>query len=332
MTRLRHVAREALTIERQRKGRGFAYFHPNGRRVRDTALRDRARQLAIPPAWTNVRIAPDPRAHIQVLGVDAAGREQYLYHPDWEVRRTLRKQKHLGELAAALPKLRRRVRQDLEAEPGEKLLALAIAVALIDQTAMRVGRERYLASNGTRGAGTLYTRDVTVKGDEVRLSFPAKSGKTSNYVIKDAKLAAAVARIKTIRGRRLLMLVNGDGKPRALRTEEINAYLREITGVPVSAKDFRTLHASALAGEALARLEPGGSETARKRQVAEVIKQVAAFLQNTPAICRKSYVAPGLIVLFEKGKLASLWANGGDGANGLKQREVRLGSILAAGG
>jgi DNA topoisomerase-1 len=171
---------------------------------------------------------------------------------------------------------------------------------------------------------------VSVKGDEVRLSFPAKSGKQSSYVIKDAMLAAAINRIKTIPGKRLLMLRNGDGKPRALRTEEINAYIREITGVPVSAKDFRTLHASALAGEELARLEPGPSDTARKRQVAEVIKRVAAFLQNTPAICRKSYVAPCLIALFEKGALAAAWVGGEGGGNGLRQREVRLSAVLAS--
>ncbi len=330
MPRLKHVARDALTIERRRAGKGFVYFAPGGRRVRDKTLLARARHLALPPAWTDVRLAPDPLAHLQAVGVDAAGRLQYVYHSDWERRRTQRKQKHLTALAASLPRVRRRIRQDLEADAGSKELALAIGVALIDRTSMRVGRERYLAERGTRGAGTLMTRDVTVKGSEVRLSFPAKSGKQSTYVIPDAELAAAIKRIKTIPGKRLLMFINGAGGPRPIRTDEINVYLKEITGVPVSAKDFRTLHASALAGEALAALEPAMSETGRKRQVAEVIKRVAAFLQNTPAICRKSYVAPCLIELFEKGQLSSVWANGGDGGHGLKQREVRLAALLAS--
>ncbi len=328
--RLKHVPAEALTIERRRYGKGFSYVRPNGRRVRDDETRQRARDLVIPPAWTDVRIAPDPRAHIQAIGTDAAGRVQYIYHPDWELRRTLRKQKQLKALATALPKVRRRVAQDLEAQAGEKALALAVGVALIDRTAMRVGRERYLATNGTRGAGTLFARDAVVIGDEVRMSFPAKSGKQASYIIKDAKLAAAITRLKTISGKRLLMLRNAEGKARALRTEELNAYLRDITGVPVSAKDFRTLHASALAGEALAQLEPGTSDSARKRQVADVIRRVAAFLQNTPAICRKSYVAPVLIALFEKGSLAAAWASGEGGGNGLRQREVRLGAVLAS--
>jgi DNA topoisomerase-1 len=329
MTRLRHVASDALTIERRRQGKGFVYISPDGKPVRDKEFRARARHLAIPPAWREVRIAPHPRAHIQALGLDAAGRQQYLYHPDWETRRTRTKQRHLSALAETLPRLRRRVRQDLEAEAGSKTLALAIAVALIDRTAMRVGRERYLAANGTRGAGTLFTRDVTVTGDEVRLAFPAKSGKRSSYVFADARLAAAIARIKTIPGQRLLMFINGDNQPRPVRTEEINGYLREITGAPVSAKDFRTLHASALAGEALARLERAASPTARKRQLAGVIERVASFLQNTPAICRKSYVAPCLIELFDTGRLGELWAAGDENSGGLRQREFRLARLLA---
>jgi DNA topoisomerase I len=330
MSRLKHVGREALTVERRRQGKGYTFVDGSGRRLKNKDFLARVRHLAIPPAWTEVRIAPLPQAHIQATGVDAAGRVQYLYHSDWEVRRTLRKQRNLTALTTALPKLRRRVRQDLEAAAGDKMLALAIAVALIDGTSMRVGRERYLDAHGTRGAGTLMTRDVTVSRNEVHLSFPAKSGKRAGYTINDEKLAAAIRRIKTIPGRRLLMIINGDGKPRPIRTDEINTYLKAVTGVPVSAKDFRTLHASAMAGEALANLEPAASETARKRQVAEVIKHVAAFLQNTPAICRKSYVAPCLIEFFEKGVLAERWLAGGDGGAGLRQREVRLASILAA--
>jgi DNA topoisomerase-1 len=330
MPRLRHVGRDALTIERRRAGRGFVYFAA-GKRVRDKLLLARARQLALPPAWTEVRLAPDPLAHLQATGVDGAGRLQYVYHGAWELRRTLRKQRHLTALAAALPRLRRRVRQDLDAQAGSKELALAIGVALIDRTSMRVGRERYLAERGTRGAGTLMTRDVTVKGKEVRLDFPAKSGKRVAYTITDEQLANAIRRIKTIPGRRLLMFINGAGGPRPIRTDEINAYLKEVTGAPVSAKDFRTLHASALAGEALAALVPAASETARRRQVAAVIKHVAAFLQNTPAICRRSYVAPCLIDYFEKGLLTSIWASGGEGGHGLRQREMRLAAILARG-
>lgn len=332
MVRLKRVSRDELTIRRRRHGRRFGFIDENGELIRDAEISERARGLGIPPAWSEVRIAANPRAHIQAFGTDAAGRLQYIYHPDWEARRVQRKQQQLGLLTAALPRIRRRVRDDLEAEAGSKPLALALGVALIDRTAMRVGRERYLDAHGTRGAGTLYSRDVTVKGDEVQVRFPAKSGKTASYGFTDARLAAAIDKVKAIPGRRLLMYRDADGKPKALRTEDINRYLREIADSPVTAKDFRTLHASALAGEALAKLEPGESATARKRQMAEVTKQVAAFLQNTPAISRASYVAPCLYALFDKGRLAALWAAGGDGANGVRQREVRLAAVLAAAG
>ncbi|RYE73684.1 MAG: DNA topoisomerase IB [Hyphomicrobiales bacterium] len=253
-----------------------------------------------------------------------------MYHSDWEARRTRRKQKQLALLAAALPRLRRKVREDLGAETGTRTLALAIGVALIDRTAMRVGRERYLDANGTRGAGTMFSRDIKVAGDEIAITFPAKSGKVAEYALHDAPLAEAIERVRTIPGKRLLMYRNEAGKARAISTEQLNRYLKEISGATVTAKDFRTLHASALAAEALARLEPGPSPTARKRQVTGVTRQVAAFLQNTPAICRQSYIAPCLFKLFDNGKLAELWASVTDARSGLKQREARLEAVLSA--
>jgi len=330
MTRLKRAARDDLTVRRVRRGRGFGYVDATGATLRDVELYERARALGIPPAWTDVRLAADPRLHIQAVGSDAAGRLQYLYHPEWEARRTRRKQEHLALLSAALPRIRRKVRDDLEAEAGSRRLALALGVAMIDRTAMRVGRERYLDAHGTRGAGTLFTRDVSVRGDQVSIKFPAKSGRTAVYALIDARLADAIRKVKTIPGSRLLMYRSPEGRPKAIRTDDINRYLREIAAAPVSAKDFRTLHASALAAEALAKLEPAASVSARKRQMAEVTRQVATFLQNTPAICRASYIAPCLYALFEKGRLGRLWLEGGDGAHGLRQREVRLSAVLSA--
>jgi len=252
-----------------------------------------------------------------------------IYHPDWEARRTRKKQKQLALLTSALPRIRRRVNEDLEAETGSRTLALAIGVALIDRTAMRIGRERYLDARGTRGAGTLYSRDVTVDGDTLTLKFPAKSGKVASYQLTDARLAAAIARVKTIAGRRLLMYRDEAGDAHAIRTEEMNRYLREIAGGPVTAKDFRTLHASALAAEALAKLEPGPSASARRRQVAGVTKTVADFLRNTPATTRKSYIAPCLFAMFEKATLSELWAAAAERHDGLRVREARLAAVLA---
>jgi len=332
MARLKRALREDLTVRRVRRGRGFGYVDADGAPVRDPEFYARARSLGIPPAWADVRVSPNPRHHIQALGTDAAGRMQYIYHPDWEARRTERKQHQLALLSQALPRIRRKVRDDLDAEAGSKRLALALGVALIDRTAMRVGRERYLDANGTRGAGTLFTRDVTVKGHTVRIRFPAKSGKTADYLLEDERVAEAIRQVKTVPGARLLMYRNGGGEPKAIRTEDLSRYLREIAGVRVTAKDFRTLHASAMAAEALARLEPAESATGRKRQMAAVTKQVATFLQNTPAICRASYVAPCLYALFDKGKLGAMWASAVAETRGLRQREARLSGVLAASG
>jgi DNA topoisomerase-1 len=330
MARLITVRRDDLTIQRIRAGKGYIYRDASGERISDAEFKARVKALGIPPAWQEVRLASHPRAHIQCCGIDGAGRVQYIYHPDWEVRRSQRKQKQLALLTAALPRVRRRVSQDLEAEAGSRTLAVAIGIALIDKTAMRVGRERYLQSNGTRGAGTLYSRDITVEDGVVCMKFPAKSGKVAEYCVTDAKLAAAIARIKTIPGKRLLMYRDEAGKARPLNTEALNAYLRDVSGAAVTAKDFRTLHASALAAEALARLEPAPSEAARKRQITAVTRQVAAFLRNTPVICRKSYIAPCLFKLFDEGKLAQLWAEASDATIGLKERERRLGAVLLA--
>jgi DNA topoisomerase-1 len=332
MTRLVHATREALTITRRRAGKGFCYLDGEGELICDQAVKARVKALGIPPAWTEVRIAVHPRAHIQAMGKDAAGRVQYIYHPDWEQKRRAKRQNQLALLTTALPAVRRRVSRDLSAPAGSQALALAIAVALIDRTAMRVGREKYLKSSGTRGAGTLFTRDVRVKGSRVAMRFPAKSGKEARYEIADRRLAAAIERIKTLTGRRLLVYRDEAGETRPITGEMINAYLAEAARAHVTAKDFRTLHASALAGEELAALEPGASESARKRQMSRVTRKVAEFLRNTPAISRKSYIAPCLFKLFDDGRLQVLWQESRGGAAGLRQREQRLGQVLAAAG
>lgn len=332
MVRLLTVTRDALTIQRRRRGKGFCYIDAEGKLVGDPEVKARARALGIPPAWEDVRIAVHPRAHIQAIGRDAAGRLQYIYHPDWEARRQARKHNQLTLLATALPAVRRRVARDLAAEAGSPELALAIAVALIDRTAMRSGRERYLKSSGARGASTLFARDVSVRGASVALDFPAKNGRQAQYRVADRRLAAAIARIKALTGRRLLVYRDEAGATKAITGEMINAYLEDAAKAHVTAKDFRTLHASSFAGEALAALEPAASVSARKRQMMAVTRQVAELLHNTPAISRKSYIAPCLFKLFDDGMLQVLWTKNCGSTSGLRRREQRLGLVLAAAG
>jgi len=328
--RLKKVSRSDLTILRQRSGKGFSFRDASGALIQDKDVRARVAALGIPPAWHDVRIAPQANAHIQVLGIDEKGRDQYIYHPDWELRRDGKKQKRLAALTSVLPRLRRGVAANLKAETGSRELALAIAVALIDKTAMRVGREKYLETNGTRGAGTLYSRDVSIRDGAVAITFDAKGGKRAEYTVHDAALTEAIARIKTLPGKRLLVFRGEDGKVRPIKTGAINDYLRQITGVEISAKDFRTLHASSLAAEKLAEMDVATSETARRRQMAQVAKQVSEVLRNTPVICRKSYIAPCLFKLFDDGKLKAMWETAGSGRAGILTREKRLGVVLAS--
>jgi DNA topoisomerase-1 len=330
MVRLVKVARSDLTIIRQRRGKGFCYFDSTGALVADPAIKARVQALGIPPAWKDVRISARPNGHIQALGKDEAGREQYVYHADWELRREGKKVKRLSLMTAVLPRLRKQVQQDLLAPAGSRELALAIGVALIDRTAMRVGREKYLEANGTRGAGTLFSRDVRVSGDDVVIAFDAKGGKRAEYGFTDAGLAQAIARIKTIPGKRLLVFRNAEGAIKPIKTSALNAYMREVTGIEISAKDFRTLRASSLAAESLAKLDTGKSASARKRQMAQVAREVSEVLKNTPAICRKSYITPCLFKLFDEGKLQDLWSSAGPGRAGLLQREKRLAAVLAS--
>ncbi|MGV3650900.1 MAG: DNA topoisomerase IB [Devosia sp.] len=328
--RLKRIRRDQLALRRVRRGRGHVLVADDGTILREPELIARIKALGIPPAWQDVRVAHEPHAHIQACGIDAAGRVQYIYHGEWTIRRDRKKTRQLKALSEALPRIRRAVQRDLQEEAGSRLLAIAIGVALIDRTAMRVGRERYLATNGTRGAGTLYRRDVKVNGDDVCVTFPAKSGKTATYCFADARLAAGIASILTIPGKRLLQWRDAEGKVHALQTSQINAYLRQASGVPVTAKDFRTLHASAMAGEVLAAMEPATAERGRKKQMAEATRQVASFLQNTPAVCRASYIAPCLFTLFERGRLARLWSGEITARGGLRVREARLAAVLGS--
>ena len=328
--RLIRVHREDLTVLRRRRGSGFSYLDATGAVVSDQAIKARIKAMGIPPAWTEVRIAANERAHIQVLGLDEAGREQYLYHPEWTLRRDSKKQLRLKALTTSLPRLRRKVSEGLMSPAGSRELALALAVALIDKTAMRLGREKYLEASGTRGAGTLYARDVQVDGAAICLKFDAKGGKKAEYCLSDARLADAITRIKSLPGKRLLVYRDEAGKVRPIRTSAINDYLRVISGVAISAKDFRTLHASAIAGAALAKLEAGNTEAARRRQMAQVAREVASVLRNTPMISRKSYIAPCLFKLFNDGKLKALWETAGAGRAGLLARERRLSVVLAS--
>jgi DNA topoisomerase-1 len=298
---LTYIATAELTIERRRHGRGFRY-RARGKTVSAEEAK-RLASLAVPPAYENVLYAADPRAHIQAIGRDAAGRLQYRYHPDWERVRETRKARRLARLAEALPTIRRSIGHHLSGNEPTRSFTLASIIELVARSAIRPGSEQYARLRGTRGATTLLKSNVAVYGETVKLHFRAKGGKQIDKEIHAPKLAAAIDVLRQLPGRRLFQYRTEAGELRAPSAQDVNLFLREIAGVQISLKDFRTLVASVSVLDALARAEPATSKRARRRQILDAICEAAATLGNTPAICRKSYVHETVVNAFEDGAL-----------------------------
>ena len=331
MTRLglRYVTSDELTIRRKRVGDKFTFVSASGRTIRDELTRARLKRLAVPPAYEDVLYAADPRAHIQAIGRDAAGRLQYRYHPDWEKVREQRKARRLQRLVEALPRVRRAVNKHLGATDPTREFALAAVIELVACSAIRPGSESYVKSNRTRGAATLLKSNVTVEGATIALKFRAKGGKNIEKEIYCARLASAINMVLTLPGRRLFQYRGADGETRVVTTNDVNIFLREIAGVKISLKDLRTLCASAAALEALVHVEPAKSERGRRRQVKEAVTAVSEELANTPAICRKSYVHQTVVAAFERGKLAK-FSDLLKGRRSPARREQLLAQVVAS--
>ena len=306
-TDLRLTSPDALTIRRRRCGRGFVYIDEGGRRIDDQRTLQRIRSLAIPPAYADVRIAADPDAHIQAIGQDEAGRTQYRYHPGWEEVREERKVERLAELCAVLPRIRRRAARDLQRPAPSRRKALAAVVTLIDKTHIRIGCEDYVHSGRSRGAATLLKRNVSREGDRLFITFRGKGGQLFRCEVAAPALIEAYEQLRELPGPRLFQYRNGAGKLRAVTAGEANSYLQEVSGASVSAKDFRTLAATAAAAERLLRIEPAESKAALRRQIATVMREISEMLGNTPAVARKSYVHRRLIDAFHNRELARLF-------------------------
>ena len=290
MSRLRRADCSLPGISRRRRGRGFEYVDAAGGRVDDAGTLERIRALAIPPAWKEVWICPDPNGHLQAVGTDAAGRRQYRYHERWRQRRDQEKFDEMLSFARALPRLRDAAARDLR-ERGRRR-ELACAVRLLDRGFFRVGGEEYADGNGSYGLATLTKDHVELAGDGVLVfDYPAKSGKRRLQAVVDPDVYDVVAALKRRRGDRLFQIRSG----------EINAYIKEATGADFSAKDFRTWHATVLAAVALAVSERATSPTARKRAISRAVSEVAHYLGNTPAVCRASYIDPRVFDRYRAG-------------------------------
>lgn len=302
---VRVIPGEDVGFRRLRSGTGFRYLDVDGHPVQE-ADRERIKDLVIPPAWTDVWIAADPLAHIQAVGIDTAGRKQYLYHPLWRTKRDRRKYGRALDLAEALPHARGRVTRALQDEKLSKDKVLATAFRLLDDGALRIGSERYLARHGSRGLTTLRRRDVKVEGDKVSLSFPAKSGQTAAIEITDDVLAAVLDDLSAGPDRAPLLAYRRGRRRVKITPAEVNRYLKDVTGEGFTAKDFRTLHGTIMAADALARIGPMDTRKDRDRAERLAVQATASALGNTIAVARASYIDPRVFSLYARGKLLDL--------------------------
>jgi DNA topoisomerase IB len=291
-------------ISRRRRGRGFEYFDEDGRRIDEPEVLRRVRGLGIPPAWRDVWVCPYPDGHLQATGLDDAGRKQYLYHPDWRARRDAEKFDEMARFARALPALRERVSADLAGAELNRERVLACALRLLDRGFFRIGSEEYTAQNDSYGLATVLKRHVTVEdGGVMVFDYPAKSGQRRIQAVVDDDVCGIVLTLKRRRGGSdELLAYKRAGRWRDVRSEDINAYIKEATGDDFSAKDFRTWNGTVLAAVALAVSgEVAASKTGRKRAITRAIKEVAHYLGNTPAVCRASYIDPRVFDAYRGG-------------------------------
>jgi DNA topoisomerase I len=301
---LNYSTDEQEGIVRHRRGKGFGYVTASGRPMRDRATLARIRALAIPPAWTAVWISPDPDGHIQATGRDAKGRKQYRYHPRWRAIRDRVKYTRLVEFCRALPRIRSTVHRDLGCSCLCKRKVLATIVSLMESAQLRVGNDEYARQNGSFGATTLRNHHVRFRSaGAFELSYRGKSGIERCVRVTDRRLARVVRQCHDLPGKRLFEYVDADGNVRGVTSQDVNDYLRETSGGPFTAKDYRTWAATMAAALLLCGIDHPGSERACKRSINDVLRRVADRLGHTPAICRASYVHPRLFEDFTSNRL-----------------------------
>jgi len=292
---LRYVSDDRPGYTRKAKGEDFDWLDAEGKLIRDEQRLLRIKRLAIPPAWTDVWVSPSPNGHIQATGRDARGRKQYVYHERWREVRDENKYDRIISFGKALPKIRRRVSQDLKLPglPREKVLATV--VQLLERTFIRIGNEEYARENKSFGLTTMKDRHVEVKGAKLRFRFRGKSGREHEVDVTDRHIAKIISKLQDLPGQDLFQYLDDDGKIRDLSSQDVNEYLREITGEDFSAKDFRTWAGTVLTAIALNAQEKFETQKQANANIKSAISAVAEILGNTPAICRKCYVHPAVL-------------------------------------
>lgn len=334
--KLRYVDPNTAGIQRKPWGRGFTYLDADGEIVRDEEFRARVAALAIPPAWTEVWICADPKGHIQVTGRDARGRKQYRYHPRWEEVSNQHKFDRLLRFGELLPYIRETTSAHLRKKQLSREKVLAAVIKLLEKTLIRIGNAAYMNDNGTYGLTTLQDDHVEINGTRVIFEFQGKSGKQRSVDLQSRQLARIVKACQEIPGYHLFQYYDAEGRPQPIYSEDVNQYLRGITGEDLSAKDFRTWGGSVLAVETFAAYEgdldaDGLDADARQKLVPQGVKAVAAGLGNTAAVCRAYYIHPAILESFVAGELPGIMAKTApdDDPHGLSPAEQALMQIIA---
>ncbi len=325
---LRYVSDEQPGFSRRRKGEEFEYFDAKGKPIDDEQRLLRIKRLAIPPAWSDVWICPSPNGHIQATGRDARKRKQYRYHERWREIRDENKYDRLINFGKALPKIRRRLKKDLALSglPREKVLATI--VQLLERSFIRVGNEEYARENKSFGLTTMQDRHVDVKGSKLRFRFRGKSGREHEVDVTDRRIARIISNLQDLPGQSLFQYLDDEGNVRDITSQDVNAYLREITGEDFTAKDFRTWAGTVLAAIALSAVGEFETKKQAKANIKNAIGAVAKVLGNTPAICRQCYIHPVVLEAYLNGNSVNgLKAKTGETFEG---KGIDLGSAQAA--
>ena len=303
---LRYVTDGVPGIRRQRAGKGWAFYWPDGERIAEREERRRISALAIPPAWTDVWICPDPVGHIQATARDARGRKQYRYHLLYRAARDKSKFRRMLEFSEILPDIRERVERDLRAGDLTRRQILATVVRLLDKTLIRVGNDEYARENRSFGLTTLRGRHVEIDGSKLRFTFRGKSGVSHEVAITDRRLARIVQQCQDLPGQELFQYLDVKGRRQTISSDDVNAYLRETTGRDITAKDFRTWAGTMLVARALCTVGPAKTRREAERNILRALDEVADRLGNTRAVCRKYYVHPGLVSAYLMGLTVTL--------------------------
>ncbi|MFN4099373.1 MAG: DNA topoisomerase IB [Pararhodobacter sp.] len=319
-----HVSDSEPGLGRRRAGKGFFYLDHRGKRIGDPALIARIRALAIPPAWSEVWICPEPAGHIQATGRDSRQRKQYRYHPDWDAWQGERKFAGLTAFARALPRLRDQVDRDLRRRGVPRERVIATIVRLLDKALIRIGNDRYALENRSFGLTTLTARHLALDGTSLRFSFIGKSGKEWRLSLTDRRIANAIRSIQDLPGQRMFRYHDDDGQLQDVRSQDVNTYIREAMGPDFTSKHFRTWGASVQAALSLSQLDTPPSRKAQVRLLNAAIDEVARSLRNTRTVCRQCYIHPRILDAWETGVL-------GDEMTALRRRLPRPLKGLEAG-